>query len=445
MTFFEKIFGLGNDKKTPQPSITFGRYTDIYKTTEQYDAWDKSMQHFEKEEFMDAYRLFFKYLGDEKTGSLAVTEIDEKINFEIQQGSRMVTGFVDKEKVKAQGLIARAEVTNVGFMRRLMEFNFSLKYCRFALTPENYIAVIFDTYTADGSPLKLYHALKELAINADKQDDLLLDEFKMLEPAPRSVVEEISDTEKEVKYNLISTEIKRAFDAFDAGKPDPNLYPGGYAYLFLWLTYKLDYLVRPEGFMMETLEKIHRDYFGASEEKTIQLKTIAVRKELQKLFDRPKEEHFKEMYRTRSTFGITTPVNHDKLAGLIDSELPNMDWYKDNNHLLLATAIPGYIAGYALFNFALPKPDREMLHLFNQLMEPTFFNNLGYDLPYFDKNGVADRKTILSEIKNIVERNKEVYPKFKPDTSKLDFSSQVLFAQSFLWVLKDCDLTKKEG
>lgn len=442
-SFLDDIFSFGQSKKAVPSTVGFGRYTDVYKSQAQYDAWDKSMQHFDKEEFMDAFREFFKYLAEPESGSLKLEERDGSIHFEIQQGSRLVTGFANAEKIKTQCLIAKAETTNVGFMRRLMEFNFGLKYSRFALTTDNFIAILFDSYGADGSPLKLYHALKELAVAADKQDDLLLDEFKMLEPAPRPVIIEIGEAEKEAKYEFLKAEIERVFKIVDANKPDSNQYPGGYAYLLLGLAYKLDYLVRPEGFMMETLEKMHREYFGAAEDKTVQWKIGVLRKEFQKLLERPKEEYFKEMYRTRSTFGITTPVSHDKLVSLIESELPSMDWYFDQKHMELAVGIPTYIVGYSLFNFALPKPDRDMLHLFMQLLESEFFEKLGFDLPFFDKNGIS-KKAVLRDIKNISEANEEQYPKFKPDTSQLDFSGAVQFFKSFLWMLKDCDLTKKE-
>ncbi len=88
----------------------------------------------------------------------------------------------------------------------------------------------------------------------------------------------------------VQHEIKKAFEELDKGKPDPNQYPGGYAYMFLHLAYKLDYLVKPEGFMMDALEKIHRAYFASSpEEKSTQLKNIAFRKEFQKLPQKPQE------------------------------------------------------------------------------------------------------------------------------------------------------------
>lgn len=444
MSFFDKIFQFGSPKET-QPDIPFGRYSDTYRSQARYDAWDKAVELFEKEERMEAYRQFLVYLHDEQQDNVAWREEDGSLHFEIWQGSRVVRGTANAETVKATSRIARADVTNVGFMRRLMEYNFSLKYSRFGLSPDNVITILFDTSTTDGSPLKLFNALKEMAVHADKQDDLLLDEFRMLQTVEPLSGNEIPEAEKEVKYGYIQHEIKKAFDEMDKGKPDPNQYPGGYAYMFLYLAYKLDYLVKPEGFMMDALEKIHRAYFASSaEEKSTQLKNIAFRKEFQKLLDRPKEEFFKEMYRTRSTFGITTPVGHEKLAALIEGELPNMDWYKDNNHIMLALGIPGYIVGYALFNYALPKPDREFLHLYLQIMEAGYFRDLGFKLGHYDAAGKPDKRAILRSIRAVAERNRAQYPKVSPDTSNLDFGSPVLFAKAYLEMVKNLDMTKAD-
>ena len=38
-----------------------------------------------------------------------------------------------------------------------------------------------------------------------------------------------------------------------------------------------------------------------------------------------------------------------------------------------AMAIPGYIVGYCLFNYAIPKPDKDFFFLYYQIMYGTFF------------------------------------------------------------------------
>ena len=62
-------------------------------------------------------------------------------------------------------------------MRRLVESNYVLEYSRYGLDDDDNLVIKFDTSALDASPYKLYYALKEVAANADKQDDLLLDEI----------------------------------------------------------------------------------------------------------------------------------------------------------------------------------------------------------------------------------------------------------------------------
>ncbi|MEI6411923.1 MAG: hypothetical protein WCR52_21200 [Bacteroidota bacterium] len=443
MSFLERLFGFGSNKQTAQPDVVFGRYSDAYKSDEQLAAFDRSLELFEKEEYLNAYREFLSSLKDPNQDHIQWREEADTIHFEFWQGSQHITGTAGLEKVKVQSTIAKAEDLHIGVLRRLVAANFNLKFSRFALSPDNCLVILFDTGTADGSPLKLMYALRELAIHADKQDDLLLDEFQSLQPVTERVFGDISEAEKTIKYQYIQSEITRVFGEIDKGKPDPNQYPGSYAYLLLALAFKLDYLIRPEGFMMDVLEKIHGIYF-AKNEKTPQVKIAQIRKEYQKLLDRSQADFFKEMYRTRSTFGVNPAVNQGSVAALIEGELPNMEWPLQQNHDVLALAVPQYIAGFAMFHYAPPKPARDLFHLFFKVTEPEFFKNLGFTEVYTDVQGRLDKRAIQLAIKSISDQNRTLYPNFKPDLLQLDFASVTLFAKSYLAMIKDLNLTKAE-
>jgi hypothetical protein len=431
-----------NSENQAFPSIKFGRYTDSYKKPANYEAWDRSLEKFEEEAYLESFRQFFLYLRDEDEDNVRFWEEEGGIRFEIFQGSKKIIGFADGKKLKAEAKIAHSETLNVGFMRRLIEKNFGLQYSRFALDNDNNIAIVFDTYTLDGSPYKLYYALKELATNADKQDDLLLDEFKILEQVDNQHIESIPDPEKEIKYQFIRTEIDKVMTEINSGKLSKEQYPGGFGYLLLNLIYKLDYLTKPEGFMMETLERMHRMYF-AQEAKSPLEKNQNLIKELVKLLDRPKEEFFKEMYKVKSTFGITTPVNHDRILTFVDAELNNMDWYADNGYDAIALSVPGYIIGYSLFNYAIPKPDRDLFHLFYQITQTQFFQQLGFHYDYYDATtGQLNKRSIKKAIEEIVDHNKAKFTKLNPAYASLNYRTLPEFAKSYLLMVRNLDLTK---
>lgn len=439
MGFFDRLFNATGSKEE-QPDIRFGRYSDSYKDNATQSAWNDSLEKFDQQEYLDSYKEFFTYLRDDKEDNVRFWEENGGLSFELFQGSKKITGFANHKKLKAEAKIAKAKSLNVGFMRRLIELNFELMYSRFALDPDGNLTIVFDTYTLDGSPYKLYYALREVAIKADKQDDLLLDEFKMLQPVDTSHLKKLPETEKEVKYNFIQTQIKSVLDEIEHGKLDKNKYSKGVNTLIINLVYKLDYLIKPEGYMMEALERIHRLNLTNDGKSTI-LKNQLLIKEFQKLIDRPKEEFFKEMYSVTSTFGITSPVSHDRVVGFIDGELHNMDWYRDNNYDQFAMAVPGYIAGFCLFNYAIPKPDRDLLHLYLQIIEADYFKALGFTCDYYDSaTKKFNKRAIKKAIEHIIDENKPKYPKLHAATATIDYETPATFAKSYLLMVRNLEM-----
>ncbi|MFK7933400.1 MAG: hypothetical protein AB8G22_07810 [Saprospiraceae bacterium] len=436
MSLFDLIFGKSVTAQ-PQPNIRFGRYSDSYKSREKYDLWENALEKFDDEDYLAAYRDFFNYLKDENEENIKWWEEKGKLYFELYQGSKKITGWADDLKIKAEAKVAKTDQLNVGFLRRLMEQNFNLKYGRFALDEDKNITVVFNSSTIDGSPYKLYYALKEIATKADKQDDLLLDEFETLQAVDTSHLRELHPDEKSVKYAFINKQIKDAFKEIDHGKLAFEQYPGAVAYLLLNLTYKLDFLTNPEGYMMEALERIHRLYFAKDNKSTSQ-KNVILEREFQLLLERPQEEYFKEMYRGTSTFGITAPVNHDKVVSFIDGELHNMDWYNENGYNAVACAIPGYIIGFCLFNYAVPRPIWDLFLLYFQIIENEYFTNLGYSFNYLDQqNNSFDRKAIKRALGDLEDKHEDVYPRFKLSVNTLNFSSCANFAKSYLLMIRE--------
>lgn len=435
MSFFERLFG--TEKKADLPDIRFGRYSDAYHTTDQDAAFDQAVKDFEEERYLASYKSFFSYLKNDEEGNIKYWEEEGVVKFELFQGSKKIVGYGDAKKLHAEAKVAKVNKLQASFMRRLLDKNYELKYSRFTLTPENEIAIIFDTYTIDGSPFKLYAALKELATNADKQDDILLDEFETLEEADLHVRRELPDWEKEVKYNYIIQEIKAAFHEIDHGKLNVDKYPIAITYLLLFLCYKLDYLVKPEGYMMEALERIHRLAYEQDGKNAAQ-KNLLLRKEFQKLLDRPKALYFKEMYEVSATFGITAPIDHQKVALAIDQEIQNAKWYREHGHTKIALAIPGFIASRCLFYFAVPKPDKALFHLLLQILEADYFKKLGFDVCC---NGEKlDERQIKRRIREIADQYKETYPSFAPNLKTLDFSDLSIFAASYCQMIKELAL-----
>ncbi|MEL6943503.1 MAG: hypothetical protein AAFO82_12605 [Bacteroidota bacterium] len=445
MGLFDRIFQKAKEP-SEEPVIRFGRYSDSYKEDENYEAWNAAIESFTEGNYLDSYRHFFQYLRDEEEDNVHFKEENGKLYFEFFQGSKRVWGEANLLKFKAEAKIAHTEDFNVRFLRRLLEQNFGLKYSRFALDEDNNICIVFDTYTLDGSPYKLYYALKELAVNADKQDDLLLDEFKhLLDAVEDKHIQPIEETEKEIKHSFIIRKIEELLQAIEQSPLSPKEYPGAISYLLLSLTYKLDYLIKPEGYMMEALERIHRKYFAKDDFSNVE-KNEYLQEEFRKLLERSKEDYFRELYFTTATFGITSPENHNRVANFIQMELRNMDWYYENHYLQIATAIPNYIVGYCMFNYAVPKPDRQLFQLYYRITESHFFRELGFQTIFYDQTTKQfDRKAIRRAIDEIRLKNADQYPHFRPVLGQLNYDNLAAFSRSYLEMIQDLDLSRRIG
>ncbi len=440
MGLFDRWFG--QSKEDNQPDVQFGRYNDSYRTKEQEELWKKSVAAYEAEKYNESFIAFFQYLQGNRQDSVTYEEKDGQITFSLLQGSKKVDGYVNDQQFVASTKVVHSDRLNVGFMRRLLEYNYALNYARLSLDDDNNICMTFSSYLIDASPYKLHAALKELSTTADKQDDLLADEFDMLHPIDTGHILPLPEAEKAIKYQFIKKWTDDTFKIIE--DLDPNKFKIGINYLLLSLVYKMDYLVVPEGVMTETMEKGHHTFFSA-DGKSPQDKAQAVIKSIKEMMERPESEFHKEMYRVPATFSITAPAEHTQLAAMIEGEMPSMDYYIQNNYTDVALAIPGFVTGHFLFYFSLPQPDREYLHFLLEIMEIEYFKALGFTYDYYDPaTGKFNKSAIKSEINSIAKSNKERHPKLSPNTSKLNYNSLPEFAQSFLFMVKDLDLSLEE-
>ncbi|OAV42689.1 hypothetical protein [Lewinella sp. 4G2] len=444
MSIWDSLFGRtrGYDP-TGDPDFRFGRYTDAYKTPANYAAWDESLHYFEEGKFLESAEAFMRYLLDEREDNVQFQLAEGKLYFEFYQGSKRITGFADEQQLRASASIAELKEPRADLLQRLLGMNYEMKYSRFAINDTNCLAIVFDTPVNDASPHKLYHALKELAMNADKQDDLLIDEFgESLLPTEITHLQQVAPADKALKLDFLTGHIQGVIDYLSQDLLNPEEQPGAVAYLLLDLVYRLDYLLIPEGYTMEALERMHRMYFSREADQPVTYKNIRLLGELQHLMRRAPESFNEELYAGKSTFGITLPANHDRLVSLIDSELPNMDWYQDNGYAEVASAVPGYIAGYALFNYSVPPPDKQLLELYYRVVEDDYFRKLGYQQLFLDQNGRPERRAIRAAISDITDQFRDEYPRLRPATSQLSFDNVVDFGRSYLSMVRELDLTK---
>lgn len=438
MGIFTDLFNWRPDKE--EENLDIGRFSDAYKPQSSYKTWEESLLAFEMEDHEKSTTLFLDFLKSKDEENLVYQNKEGTINFHFFQGSKKVTGYQNKEKFRAEVSVAISSDLNIGLLRRLLDRNYLLKYSRFALQDDGTITMLFDSYTVDASPNKLYQGLKEMAIQADKLDDIIIDEFVGLEPINTGHTIDRSDETKDKQYRYMIDQIDNCMNEIRNGKLNTDQFPGGLSFLLLALNYKLDYLLKPEGHVMDILEENHRKFF-ANDGKEVGLKNKNFIDSFAKIKEREESKVKSELYNVISTFGLTTPTPHETLASLITSELAGMQWYKENGHHAIALSIPTYVVGFSLFNYALPLPDIELLRLYYKVLEPEFFYVDKSASKYYSRNTLNSRN-IKKDIEHILDRYKVVYPQLDMDTNKISFDNEVAFAESYLSMIGRLNLEK---
>lgn len=442
MGVFDKWFK-SSKSETVVEVPSFGRYSDANKTQKQYEHWEKALVSFEKEEYVESIANFLPYLKDEVADNVIWDRADDSIRFHFFQGSRRINAVIDDKSFRAEVCIARTKSLNVGLLRRLVEKNYKLNYSRFALDQDNNIMIVFTSALIDASPYKIYYGLKEIAVHADKLDDILMDEFENLHPIEDGLKRHLSEREKEVKYRFVNDQITNVLNTIQQGSLDPQQFPGAISYQLLDLCYRIDYLVKPEGYLMDALERIHRIYFSSAEPAlSLMEKNNSITSEYNTILARSKAQVDREIYSVVSTFGVTHPFSFEQINTYIDGELKNVSWYLENKFPHIVDAICGYIVGFLLFNYALPLPVRSFFHLYFQIIYNQYFIDLGVaqDVVYL-KDGKLNAKAVKKAIEQIIVEHKTTYKSLN-FTGQLNFEDTSVFSYSFLGMVRGLDFRK---
>ncbi|HRG32658.1 MAG: hypothetical protein JNK69_10720 [Saprospiraceae bacterium] len=437
MGFFDRILG-GSQLKGP--NLCFGRATDLPKDKSQLELWDKANESFNQGDYFQSLEQFFNYLNNPELQNLTYRKVSGGFEFSLVQGSKIIEGLVDNNWLRAESKLAKCKSLSIGFLRKLVESNFDLQYGRYALDPNSNLCIIFESFVEEASPYKLFFGLKEIAVKADKQDDLLLDEFTELEAINTTHIVQQDVEIKKVKFNFLKETLRKAIAMEDMGNLNLDRYPGAMTYIYLHTLYKIDYLLCPEGKSMELIEEAHSAYFEQGDLDAHE-KVQSLSKSLKELNAIGEDKFALELYIVNHTFGINNNVPHSTIAQFIDTEMQALEWYLSNKHVKICQDICSYIVGYCLFSFALAEPVSKLFHLFYEIEEPDFFKDLGYT-KHFGPKDIEIKKIeskIKSSIKDILQASATKYPEINSEV-KLNFDSRIEFSISLLQLIKDLNV-----
>ena len=430
----EKLFSWSKKKEgeegvvQEEPVIRFGRYSDNNKSVAKVERWNEAENLFKEKKYTESILAFFDYLRDEDEDNAKVVAEAGQHKFMLYQGSKIIRGYFNKEKLEAEVVLAQMSHPSVPVMRRLLDMNFTLYYSRYALH-EGKIYMFFDSDIETANPSKLYYGLKELATKSDKHDDLLVQDFTTLLPIDTEHVIQIPEAEKEIKFRFFKKWITETQELI--GTIDNDKYSGGIAYLLLALAYRIDYFVVPEGRLLAELEKIVEVYFR-KDNRLVTEKNAEMMDCFQKLATKEKVTFYPYLSRSKFTFSIVTPQNYKTAADAIYNANQNIAWYKEHKMPKVAAQISEYGFSYCQYSYSLPRPVSELFHLFMMINYADYFKALGIKDEFYDaEKETYNGEKIAAAINSIIERWKEKYPELKFDTGKLKYDNAVAFNQTF--------------
>jgi hypothetical protein len=422
------------------PDIQFGRYTDRHKTKEQLDAWDKAVKLYGEKNYLEAYNEFFIYLKDKKTDNVSFEKTFDRINFEIIQGSKIVKGYAsDKEVVAESELVSFDNKPHVAVMRKLLSVNYDLFFGKFALK-DNIFTLKYSAPVQDAAPLPLYYSLKEVANQSDKYDDVLADEFTFLKPINVSHIQELPESEKEVKYKFFKESIESTFLKMkDLAEQD---FAGARSFLLLSLTFKLYYLLAPEGVLLDDLRYIQGVFFARNDLGTAE-RNYLMFQEFQKMSDKPKDDIMKSFYKTKASFAVVKPTAYKEIADFIADEIKKSDWYRNNKYFNVEQAVYDYIVAYAEFFFGMDVPVYEFFDIYWRVTNEKYFNELGFNVSYYNSETKKLNKTLIeTAIQAVNAKYKADYPHLNFLVKNLNYNNLCDFSYSFLTEMIYLNLNK---
>lgn len=431
---FSKLFGGGKKKDdetapvtTTDPVRTFGRYSDNNKTRQKVARWTEAEGLFKEKKHTEAITAFFDYLKDDAANNVVEGHRPGGRVFTVHQGSKLVNVEITAGNITAEVSLAQMPEPGVAVMRRLLDQNFNLYYSRYALDGDR-LCMRFETDIDTASPNKLYYSLRELATKADKQDDLLVQDFQNLKSIETAHVTDLPVAEKELRTRYIKKWISETLDMI--ATVDQEKFSGGISYLLLTLVYQIDFLAMPEGSVLRELETINSLYW-ANDNRAATEKNRDIMEAFRKIAAKTPEEFYACMFSAPSTFSIVAPTQYKNIADSIQKANANAVWYRDNNYPAWACRVVEYGLAWCQFSYSLPRPLTEMFTVFMRVNNPAYFKELGFVTSFTDANGLPVAAEVSTALRNICAAWKEKYPKLEFNTEKVKYDSLVNFCFSF--------------
>lgn len=419
------------DNKTTPLKHPFGRGINATLSEEEEELFNKSYEAFEAKNILKAYEYFLKSLENftnDATNNNIITKIhNDRLDFEIFQGSAKVTGHITQESLYAEAIITKKSTASVALKRHILDRNYQLTYAYY-FTDATYIKLKLYHDNITMTPQKIFFPLREIALNADFDKEYIKSEFDDIVLEEISHLKELDANELQIKYDFMQKTIDEVQTKIDTLPSNDNA--GMQAFILLNTLYMLDYLLVPKYNIYQKSSKKIQEYFG-EENSTIESKNNELRIYIDKLKTMSFKEFTSNFYNATYTFNQTDKTPKEEIDNFINESLLKIRWYKNNRYQQVIPIIYKYISFYILYNYGLNPVVKDLLHTLVEIQNPQFFKDLAYTSLYNPDEESFSKKLIITKIEDIIQPHQGRFKLLEAFGEELNFSSLNEFSNSF--------------
>ncbi len=415
----------------------FGRGINANLSPKEEDFFNKSYEAFEKKEILDAYEYFFKSLENFTNGvsnqNVTTKKEDEKLHFEIFQGCAKIRGLITHEHLYAESILTKKSDASVSLKRYILERNYQFTYANY-FSDSEFLKLKLSLNNSTMSPQKVFFPLRELALNADFDKEYAKCEFTGTRIEDITHLNPLDEEELKIKYAFLQKWIDEVTEKITTFPPNDNA--GMQAFSFLYLYFKIDYLLTPKYEIYHKMSRKIQEYFG-DENSTLEAKNEELKEYLDVLKEMSFEKFKGNFYDAKYTFNQSERTSNEEISVFISDSLSKIRWYKNNRYHQIIPTLYSYIAFHILYNYGLHPATKALIHTLVEIQNPSFFAALEYPVLYDEKTNSFAKKVIISKIEEIIEPFEERFKLLEPFGDKLNYSTLNEFSNSFYLQLQE--------
>jgi hypothetical protein len=414
----------------------YGRSVHSLPNPDEHELFEKSSNAFIHADRLKGYELFLSslmHIGNTK--HLTYTVFDDKITFELLQGYAIIRGIITHDSLDATALIAPVSQLHVSIKRRFLERNFQLTYAKFS-DKEGNLTLKLHVDNASITPHKIFFPLREIALNADFEKEMIAGEFPDISLLEDNHIQYLKPAEYTRLHGWMLTWIDQTKKSLQGLLSNDNTGMVSFSYLSLLL--QIDYLLIPRKKMAKDIAEKVGGYY-TDDEKLTEDKNTDLQNFLSELETMDIAHFSTQIYRGEYTFSPFDQAMHEDIVSFIDESLTKVKWYKSNHSSYVIGAIYRYAALYILYNYGLHPTLRTLMHLHVQVYASDFFVDMGEARFYTPNTNQFAKRHIHDYIQSAIVPYQKRYKGLKNFSDQLNYTDLDSFSQSFYQQIKNLD------